>query len=176
MDRTKMLQVLGPAAGAAAVVVLVGVLIAVNDAPPGSAKSPITSPTGEPIDTSDAGMSDPVPAVDAPEWREKGGGLKIWDVKEGTGEPCPPGVKVLCHYTGWLTDGKVFDSSRRRGQPIDFSLNEVIKGWTKGIPGMKPGGIRRLLIPAELGYGDRGTQGIPGGATLIFEVKLLKVL
>ena len=77
-------------------------------------------------------------------------------------------------YTGWLTDGTKFDSSLDRGQPIEFPLTGVIRGWQDGIPGMKPGGVRRLLIPPALGYGMRGAPGaIPPNATLVFEVELL---
>jgi FKBP-type peptidyl-prolyl cis-trans isomerase len=114
------------------------------------------------------------PPLDAPEWKDIGNGLKIWDVIEGTGRPAPPGGRVKVHYIGWLTDGTKFDSSLDRGQPIEFPLTGVIRGWQDGIPGMKPGGVRRLLIPPALGYGMRGAPGaIPPNATLVFEVELL---
>src|SRR3954451_17295907 len=114
------------------------------------------------------------PPLDAPEWTDAGNGLKTWDVTPGTGTPVPAGATVKVHYTGWLTDGTKFDSSVDRGQPIEFSLNRVIKGWQQGIPGMKPGGVRRLLIPPALGYGMSGSAGaIPPNATLLFEVELL---
>ena len=87
---------------------------------------------------------------------------------------CRGGATILAHYTGWLVDGQVFDSSRNRGKPASFSLTEVVGGWQRGIPGMKPGGVRKLVVPPELGYGDRGKGKIPGGATLIFEVELVK--
>jgi peptidylprolyl isomerase len=120
-----------------------------------------------PFDKSNGGTEDPG-------LKDLGNGLKYRDLKEGTGEPVKPGADVVAHYTGWLVDGHVFDSSHKRGEPTPFSLNRVVQGWQKGIPGMKPGGVRKLVIPAELGYGDEGQGDIPGGATLIFEVELVK--
>lgn len=118
----------------------------------------------------------PLPDLNAKEWTDAGNGLKIWDVVVGNGTAVPDGGRVECHYTGWLTDGTVFDSSKRRGVPIVFGLNQVIAGWQKGIPGMKPGGTRRLLIPAALGYGSSGAPPtIPPNATLIFEVELVSI-
>jgi FKBP-type peptidyl-prolyl cis-trans isomerase len=114
--------------------------------------------------------------VDAAEWNKLPSGLEVWDVTVGTGAEVKPGGTVTVHYTGWLTDDKAtkFDSSVDRGQPISFPLSNVIKGWQDGIPGMKPGGVRRLKIPAALGYGARGAgRDIPPNATLIFEVQLI---
>lgn len=105
-------------------------------------------------------------------------GLQIEEVTEGTGAEARAGTQVQVHYTGWLTDGKKFDSSKDRGQPFSFKLGggQVIKGWDEGVAGMKVGGTRKLTIPPELGYGARGAGGvIPPGATLIFEVDLLGV-
>lgn len=109
-------------------------------------------------------------------WKEQKSGLKIWDVTEGKGEAVKADATVKVHYTGWLTNGTVFDSSRKRDEAIEFGLNQVIKGWTIGVEGMKVGGTRRLLIPSELGYGKRGAgSDIPPDATLVFDIELLEV-
>ena len=115
------------------------------------------------------------PDLAAKEWKKQPNGLEIWDVKEGKGDPVKAGGKVKVHYTGWLLDGKVFDSSVKRNEPIEFGLTQVIKGWQEGIPGMKPGGVRLLKIPADLAYGKRGAgRDVPPDATLVFRVELLK--
>lgn len=104
--------------------------------------------------------------------------LVIKDVKVGKGKEAKDGNEVTVHYTGTLTNGKKFDSSKDRNQPFTFILGrgEVIKGWDRGVKGMKVGGIRKLIIPSYLGYGDRGAGAdIPPGATLLFDVELLKV-
>ena len=111
--------------------------------------------------------------------------LQEIDVKQGTGAEALPGKTVSVHYTGWLYDsskpdshGARFDSSRDRGTPFAFALGagRVIKGWDEGVAGMRVGGQRTLVIPARLGYGERGAGGvIPPNATLIFDVELLGV-
>jgi FKBP-type peptidyl-prolyl cis-trans isomerase len=104
--------------------------------------------------------------------------LIIEDIAVGEGTEAQAGQTVSVHYTGWLTDGNKFDSSKDRNEPFDFPLGRgyVIQGWDRGVAGMKVGGRRKLTIPPELGYGARGAGGvIPPNATLIFEVELLAV-
>ncbi|MEY4563435.1 MAG: hypothetical protein RLZZ618_2712 [Pseudomonadota bacterium] len=109
-------------------------------------------------------------------------GLQYEDTTPGTGAEAKAGQHVTVHYTGWLYNdgvkGAKFDSSKDRNDPFQFSLGAgmVIKGWDEGVQGMKIGGTRLLVIPAELGYGARGAGGvIPPNATLMFEVELLGV-
>ncbi len=104
-------------------------------------------------------------------------GLQYVELKEGDGEKAKKGDTVVVHYTGWLKDGTKFDSSVDRKEPFSFELGakEVIKGWDEGVAGMKVGGKRKLIIPAELAYGKKGKGKIPGDAELTFEVELLKI-
>jgi FKBP-type peptidyl-prolyl cis-trans isomerase FkpA len=105
-------------------------------------------------------------------------GLIIEEVVVGSGAVAAAGQKVKVHYTGWLTNGTKFDSSKDRNDPFVFPLGEgrVIKGWDEGVQGMKVGGKRKLTIPPALGYGARGAGGvIPPNARLLFEVELLDV-
>jgi FKBP-type peptidyl-prolyl cis-trans isomerase len=106
-------------------------------------------------------------------------GLQYWDIKVGAGQVAKEGDRVRVHYTGWLTDGKKFDSSVDAGRPFTFPLGngEVIKGWDEGVAGMKVGGKRQLRIPPELAYGENGTPDgtIPPNSTLIFDVQLVSV-
>lgn len=105
--------------------------------------------------------------------------LIIEDTKVGTGAEAKLNSNVTVHYTGWLTDGTQFDTSHKgANQPITFPLvsGGLIEGWIQGVPGMKEGGTRRLIIPAELGYGAGGIPGaIPGNAVLVFDIELVKV-
>lgn len=105
-------------------------------------------------------------------------GLQYWDIRVGTGAVAEKGKKVVVQYTGWLTDGKKFDSSVDRYRPFVFVLGAggVIRGWDEGVAGMKAGGKRQLRIPPELGYGAKGMpDAIPPNATLIFDIDLLDV-
>src|SRR6266545_4744394 len=158
VDKAKMKQYLGPAVAVAAVLVLAGLVIYVSG---GSRKM---------SDGSNGSADDSA-------LKEASPGVKYRDIKEGIGEPCPPGAEVKMHYTGWTTDGNVFDSTKEgkaTALPATFKLKGLIKGWQEGIPGMKPGGIRKLVISPEKGYGDKAKGNIPANSTLIFEVELLE--
>ena len=155
LDKAKLKQYLVPAVAVAAVVVLVGLVVFMS----GDAARSMSDGSNGGVD--DSGLKEAAP------------GVKYRDIKEGVGEPCPPGAEVTMHYTGWLPDGTVFDSSRDRGAPATFQLPNLIKGWQEGIPGMKPGGIRKLVIAPNKGYGAEGSPPkIPPNSTLIFEVEL----
>jgi len=121
---------------------------------------------------------DGLPAVTYPD------GLKVIDLSKGTGAVVHSGDSVVVEYTGWLTDGTLFDSSRSRNQPFPFSIGkgQVIAGWDEGVPGMAAGGKRKLIIPSALAYGAQGQQDpntgatiIPPDATLVFEISLISV-
>jgi peptidylprolyl isomerase len=103
--------------------------------------------------------------------------LQIEDLVVGTGATAEEGDNVTVHYTGWLTNGTEFDSSKKHGKPFSFTLGagQVIKGWDQGVAGMKVGGKRKLTIPPSLGYGPRAQGKIPANSTLIFEVEMVDV-
>jgi hypothetical protein len=171
-DRKKLLAILGPAVGVAAIVVLVAVVASGTGGDDKKGKG--KDKGGDPPDFSKF-TDGTKPTDDDKDLKPIGSeGLKYRDLKVGTGEEVKPGATVVAHYSGWLTDGTMFDSSRKRGEPSTFSLREVVRGWTEGIPGMKVGGVRKLVIPGELGYPD-GRPGIPPMATLIFEVEIVSV-
>ncbi|KND48912.1 MAG: FK506-binding protein 2 [Parcubacteria bacterium C7867-005] len=104
-------------------------------------------------------------------------GVQVSDVVVGNGDAALAGDVITVHYVGSLTDGKVFDSSLDRKQPITFTLGvgQVIRGWDEGVAGMRVGGRRKLLIAPDYGYGENGIGPIPPSSTLIFEVELLKI-
>jgi hypothetical protein len=137
---------------------------------PGTTKPP-------PLSTSDAsGMSDTIPPLDDPHWQAMPDGLRVWDVVEGAGTAAQANSKVTVYYTGWLkSDGTQFETDRNTG-PNTFDLSGLIKGWQEAIPGMKPGGLRRLDVPSALAYGSAGSPPkIPANADLVFEIKMLAV-
>lgn len=138
-------------------IILLVAAIAVGQAAKSAAAGGPTKVTGEGSKTSD--------------------GLQYWDIKVGTGRTADRGNTVRVHYTGWLTNGKKFDSSVG-GQPFEFRIgaHQVIKGWEEGVSGMKVGGKRQLRIPPDLAYGKEGYPGaIPPNATLVFDIELLRV-
>ena len=115
-----------------------------------------------------------LPDLTAKAWKKLDNGVRIWDLKEGTGDVVPKDAKVTIHYTGWSLDGKVFDSSRTGGgKPVEFGLNQLIKGWQDNVPGMKVGGVRLMELPPEFAYGKAGAPpDIAPNATLVFEIEV----
>jgi len=112
--------------------------------------------------------------LEGAEMRTTDSGLMYYVLKKGDGpKPAGPTATVTVHYTGYFNDGSKFDSSYDRNQPATFPLNRVIAGWTEGVGDMRIGEKRKLIIPSDLGYGDRGRSGIPPKATLIFDVELI---
>lgn len=116
--------------------------------------------------------------VDLDAMEQRSGGLYVEDVEVGTGAEAADGDLVAIHYTGWLADGTEFDSSRGGGIPLETVIGEgnVIQGWDEGVPGMREGGRRRLVIPPAMAYGAAGAGGvIPPDATLVFDVELVEI-
>jgi FKBP-type peptidyl-prolyl cis-trans isomerase len=137
----------------------------------------LTNPSLDSVSGSNTGSTTGQTASDSPKL-DTVEELKIEDIKTGTGAEAKAGNSVTVHYTGTLTDGTKFDSSLDRSEPFTFNLGagDVIAGWDQGVAGMKVGGKRKLTIPSSMAYGDSGVPGaIPGGATLVFDVELLKV-
>jgi peptidylprolyl isomerase len=145
-----------------------------DDATDDGGSTPPTGSTSMP--TQPAGPTDiPKPDVSG-EPTVTSTGLQIIDIEEGDGQEAVITDRVTVHYTGWLEDGTMFDSSIPRGQPTPLSLDQVIQGWTEGVTGMKVGGKRRLIIPPELAYGEAGFgDTIPPGATLTFDIELVSI-
>ena len=103
--------------------------------------------------------------------------LQIIDIEEGTGAVVQPGATITAHYTGALCkNGIIFQSSHDFGKPISFGLDQVIRGWTDGVPGMKVGGMRRLIIPSDMAYGSaRAASNIPPNSDLVFDIELVDI-
>jgi FKBP-type peptidyl-prolyl cis-trans isomerase len=128
--------------------------------------------------SSESTMNDKAGTTSSDKMIKTPSGLQYEDLVPGSGASPSPGKKVVVHYTGWLTDGKKFDSSLDKNEPFTFVIGagQVIPGWDEGVMTMKIGGKRRLVIPAALGYGAAGAGGvIPPNATLVFEVLLLDI-
>jgi hypothetical protein len=145
--------------------------------PPPAGSSPVPPPVSPPTPdlSSDSGMTNTVPDITANGFTELPNGVRIRDVQVGTGPEVTPGAAVQVYYTGYLTNGTVFDSRRSPQQPATFSLNGVIPGFAAGLLGMQRGGVRDIVIPPELAYGSTGTSTIPPDSTLIFQVKLISI-
>ncbi len=139
----------------------------------GGAATATTLPDETPGATTADGAEGPPPVAATPFVTESG--LQVIDITVGDGIDATTGAVVTVHYTGWLEDGTVFDSSVG-GEPVTFGLSGLIAGWQEGIPGMKVGGTRRLIIPPELAYGETGSPpDVPPNAVLTFDIELLNV-
>ncbi len=121
----------------------------------------------------------PYQGTKLPNWepREKVAKLEIIDTEEGSGAEVPAGATITAHYTGALCkNGIIFQSSHDMGQPVTFGLDQVIAGWTQGVPGMRVGGRRRLIIPSEMAYGSvRAASNIPPNSDLVFDIELVGI-
>ena len=122
------------------------------------------------------GKKEMMPQVTAFEGVETESGLKYQIIQEGNGQQPKASDNVTVHYKGWLTNGTVFDSSYKRGEPATFPLNQVITGWTEGVQLMKVGAKYRFLIPSHLAYGKRGAgHAVPPNSTLVFDIELIDI-
>jgi FKBP-type peptidyl-prolyl cis-trans isomerase len=148
-----------------------------------AASTPTASAKPAEVKAAETKAAEPPKAVSAPpagkgEVKTTSRGVKYETIKEGTGPSVNSGQRVSVHYVGTFTDGRSFDSSRPRNEPLEFVLGApgLIDGWGEGIPGMKVGEIRKLTIPPDLAYGPQGRPGaIPPNSTLVFEIELLSI-
>ncbi|NJN23192.1 MAG: FKBP-type peptidyl-prolyl cis-trans isomerase [Acaryochloridaceae cyanobacterium RL_2_7] len=172
---------------AAAIIVFTLVLVVaqITSAPSAVSADPISETSAPPVvvaavpTASEAEKLMPKAEANDSDYITTESGLKYRDIEEGTGDTPETRQLVSVHYTGTLPNGKVFDSSLKRGEPFTFPIGagRVIKGWDEGVASMKVGGKRELVIPPDLAYGDRGIPGaIPPKSTLVFEVELLDIL
>jgi peptidylprolyl isomerase len=159
------------AAVATPIIIALVLILFVIDGDDDGVAPPIVSasPTPGSVDTG------PPPVAGEPTFSETG--LGIIDIETGTGATPEAGQTLAVHYTGWLSDGTKFDSSLDRGTPFEFALGlgQVIPGWDEGLATMNVGGIRRLILPPELAYGEAGRPGIPPNAELTFDIQLLEI-
>ena len=189
MDRSQILRVMVPMGGLSALLLIVAVVVVLT----GGAKNqngftlstapdvetPAPSAGVAPLQGPGNKMTFDSVSLDDPNWKfvdqNTLAGLKYIDIKVGEGDVVPPGVQVRVHYTGWRTDGVKFDSSYDHGsEPSAFGLNQVIVGWTQGLPGMKVSGVRRLYVPSQFAYGAKGSgKNIPPNTDLVFEVEMV---
>ncbi|MBX3359131.1 MAG: FKBP-type peptidyl-prolyl cis-trans isomerase [Phycisphaeraceae bacterium] len=160
--------------GAALGWIAAGTTTVTADPPAGATEPPATTPATAP----DKAPAATTPAETKPVKKTLPSGLEIEDLKVGEGAECKPGAAVVAHYKGTLkSDGTEFDSSYKRNEPIPFPLGGVIKGWQEGVPGMRIGGKRKLVIPYQLAYGEAGMPPvIPPKADLVFEIELVDLL
>ncbi|GAA6017176.1 hypothetical protein JCM11491_001844 [Sporobolomyces phaffii] len=147
-----------------------------GEAVPAPAAAAAASPAAKKEEKKEEKKVEKKAAAAGPKTQTLAGGLEITDAKVGTGASAKSGSKVGMRYIGKLENGKVFDQNTK-GSPLTFTLGrgQVISGWDKGIVGMQVGGERKLRIPAAMAYGKKGTQGIPGNSTLLFDVKLVSI-
>jgi peptidylprolyl isomerase len=146
---------------------------------PGAEPAPRSEVTVPGASAENTEADEPAPAASpgATDARVDPDGLRIEEIAPGSGSEAQAGSRVVLHYDGTLTDGTVFDSSRKRGTPFEVELgkNHLIPGFERGVLGMRPGGKRRVVIPPELGYGSQRTGQIPPGSVLIFEIELIEI-
>jgi peptidylprolyl isomerase len=157
--------------GSLALVLVLTIGLAACSGGGGSKATPTSAP---PAATATTAVAQPIPTVEGVA-TVTASGLQIIDTQIGTGAEVKPGDTITAQYTGYLEDGTIFDGPAIHGGPVQFSLSGVIQGWTDGVPAMKVGGTRRLVIPPALAYGANGGGPIPPNATLTFDIELVSI-